>query len=45
MLDRRWPIVTNQAALAVGAIWATLTLAFELGFGHWVVGQSRIAMR
>ena len=40
MLHRRWPIGTNQAALAVGAIWATLTLAFEFGFGHWVVGQS-----
>jgi hypothetical protein len=40
MLQRRWPIETNQAALAVGAIWAMLTLAFEFGFGHWVVGQS-----
>ena len=40
MLHRRWPIGTNQAALAVGAIWATLTLAFEFGFGHWVVGES-----
>jgi hypothetical protein len=40
MLDRRLPIGTNQAALVVGAIWATLTLAFEFGFGHWVVGQS-----
>jgi hypothetical protein len=40
MLQRGWPIETNQAALAVGAIWATLTLAFEFGFGHWVVGQS-----
>lgn len=40
MLHRRWPIETNQAALAVGAIWATLTLAFEFGFGHWVVDQS-----
>jgi hypothetical protein len=40
MLHRRWPIETNQIALAVGAIWAMLTLGFEFGFGHWVVGQS-----
>ena len=40
MLHRRWPIETNQTALAVGASWAMLTLAFEFGFGHWVVGQS-----
>jgi hypothetical protein len=39
-INRRLPIGTNQAALVVGAIWATLTLAFEFDFGHWVVGQS-----
>lgn len=40
VLHRRWPIDTAQTALAVGVIWAMLTLAFEFGFGHWVAGQS-----
>jgi hypothetical protein len=40
MLQRRWPIQTARTALAIGAAWAVLTLTFEFGFGHYVVGQS-----
>lgn len=27
-------------ALSVGAAWATMTVAFEFGFGHLVAGES-----
>jgi hypothetical protein len=40
MLQRRWPIQTARTALAIGAAWVGLTLAFEFGFGHYVTGQS-----
>lgn len=34
-LFRRWlPLRSTAAALAVGALWAVLTLAFELGLGR-----------
>lgn len=39
-LQRRWPLPTLRTALQVGAAWAVLTVAFELGFGHWVAGVS-----
>ena len=39
-LFRRWLALGSAgAALAVGALWAALTLAFELGLG-WVLGLS-----
>jgi hypothetical protein len=40
MLQRRWPIQMARTALAIGAVWVVLTVAFEFGFGHYVVGQS-----
>jgi hypothetical protein len=39
VLQRRWPLQTARAALAIGAVWAVLTSAFEFGFGHYVAGQ------
>ena len=39
-LDRRWPLPSRRIALRVGAAWAGVTVAFELGFGHWVAGDS-----
>lgn len=36
ILERRWPIPTLRAALAIGATWAILTVVFEFVFGHWV---------
>ena len=32
---RRWPLSSPRQALAVGAIWLALTLAFEFGLGWW----------
>jgi len=40
LLDRRWPLPSRPAALQVGAVWVTLTVAFEVGFGHWVDEKS-----
>jgi hypothetical protein len=39
-LERRWPIATTRRAVEIGATWVLLTVAFELGFGHWVDGRS-----
>ena len=40
VLQRRWPIQSNQEAVSVGAIWAALSVAFEFGFGRVVEGDS-----
>jgi hypothetical protein len=39
-LQRRWPLATRQDAMSIGAIWVALTVLFEFGFGHYVVGDS-----
>jgi hypothetical protein len=40
VLKGRRPIRTSREALAIGGSWALLTILFEFGFGHWVVGDS-----
>ena len=40
LLHRRWPLDSEREALSVGAVWASLAIAFEFGFGHWVEGDS-----
>ncbi len=37
---RRWPPSGSRQALAVGALWALMTVAFEFGFGHYVAGHA-----
>jgi hypothetical protein len=44
LLQRRWPLLTARDALAVGVTWVGLTLAFEVGFGHYVAGTSWSAL-
>jgi hypothetical protein len=44
LLQRRWPLSGRREAASVGAAWATMTVAFELGFGHWVAGDSWSAL-
>ena len=44
LLQRRWPLSSRREALSVGAAWATMTVAFEFGFGHWVDGDSWSAL-
>lgn len=36
---RTWPPVSGRHAIAVGLVWLAMTVAFELGFGHWVAGH------
>ncbi len=38
-LERRWPLPTARGALAVGAGWAAIAAAFELGLGHFAQGR------
>jgi uncharacterized BrkB/YihY/UPF0761 family membrane protein len=45
VLQRRWPLPTNRAALSVGATWAVLSAIFEFGFGHYVEGDSWADLR
>ena len=40
VLQRRWPIATTKGALEIGGAWVVLTILFELGFGHYVAGDS-----
>lgn len=39
-LNRRWPIESASQAWLIGVIWLVLTVAFEFGFGHFVVGHT-----
>jgi hypothetical protein len=38
VLHRRAPLPDTGTAAAVGGVWALLTLGFEFGFGHYVLG-------
>lgn len=38
------PAHTRGQLLAVGLLWAGLTVAFEFGFGHFVAGESWAAL-
>ena len=40
ILQRRWPLATRRDALLIGAAWAAMSVLFELGFGHYVEGDS-----
>jgi len=40
ILAARWPLASYTQAWAVGLIWLVMTLAFEFGFGHFIVGHS-----
>ena len=40
LLQRRWPLQSNDDAVRVGAIWLCLTIAFEFGFGRLVAKMS-----
>lgn len=34
-----WPSKTSTQAVQVGCLWVGLTVLFEFGFGHYVVGH------
>ena len=35
-----WGVASAAQALAIGTLWLIMTIAFEFGFGHYVVGHS-----
>jgi len=39
-VTRTWPILSGRQAIAVGALWLALTLAFEFALGRFVSGLS-----
>jgi hypothetical protein len=40
MLERRWPLPSQDEAVRVGLTWLILTASFDFGFGHFVAGKS-----
>jgi hypothetical protein len=40
LLQRRYPLADDRAALRVGAVWLGSTIVFEFGFGRAVDGKS-----
>ncbi len=38
-MHRIWPLESSKQAWTVGAIWLLMTVLFEFGFGHFVVGH------
>jgi hypothetical protein len=39
LLHRRWPIRSSRQASAIGLMWVCMTVFFEFGFGHYVMGH------
>ena len=39
-MHRFWPIESSAQAWIIGVVWFVLTVIFEFGFGHFVVGHS-----
>jgi hypothetical protein len=39
LVDQRWPVPTTLSALAIGGVWAALTVLFEFGLGHYILGS------
>lgn len=37
---RKWKIESAEHAILIGLIWLGLTILFESGFGHYVMGNS-----
>ncbi len=40
LLNKRWKIESRQQAVYIGLIWLLMTVLFEFGFGHFVMGHS-----
>jgi hypothetical protein len=38
-LTRIWKILSSGQAVAIGLIWLGMTVVFEFGFGHFVMGH------
>lgn len=40
LAGRRWPIPSSGQAWQIGTLWLGMTVLFEFGFGHYVMGHS-----
>lgn len=40
IVHRFWPIESTAQAWTIGLLWLLMTIAFELGFGHFIAGHS-----
>lgn len=39
-MHRRWPIASYRQAWTIGLCWLAFTIAFEFGFGRFVIGHT-----
>jgi hypothetical protein len=39
-MHRLWPIESSRQAWIIGGVWLLMTIIFEFGFGHFVVGHT-----
>jgi hypothetical protein len=39
LVMRRWPIPASKQSWQIGAMWLVMTVVFEFGFGHYVMGH------
>jgi hypothetical protein len=40
MANRYWAIESTSQAFIIGGCWLIMTVAFEFGFGHYIVGHT-----
>ena len=39
LIFKRWKIESVQHAIIIGLVWLVLTILFEFGFGHYIMGN------
>ena len=39
LIARKWVIPTSKQAWMIGLMWLAMTVVFEFGFGHYVMGH------
>lgn len=39
-MHQMWPIESSNQAWVIGGVWLVMTILFEFGFGHFVVGHT-----
>lgn len=40
LLHHSWPLQSSGQAWVIGGVWLGLTIIFEFGFGHFIVGHT-----
>ena len=39
VISKKWKIESDRQAMQIGFMWLGMTIAFEFGFGHYVMGH------